>query len=64
MSQKLSIGEEKFVFGRHDNGQRPIAEIGRRAGLSFGHLVKLYPMRHMGESASTRLTHPSQIRFV
>jgi len=38
-------GEEEFIFGRHENNQRPIAEIERRAGISFGPLVELDPLR-------------------
>jgi pimeloyl-ACP methyl ester carboxylesterase len=41
MSQKSFIGEDEFVFGRHENNQRPIAEIEKRAGISFGPLADL-----------------------
>jgi hypothetical protein len=47
-----------------ENDQRPIAEIERRASVSFGSLANLDPMRNMDESTPTRLTHPSQIRYV
>jgi hypothetical protein len=52
------------VFGRHENDQRPIAEIERRAGLSFGPLAALDPLRDQPESARTPLTRLEQIRFV
>ena len=64
MSQKSFIGEEEFVFGRHENNQRPIAEIERRAGISFGPLAARDPINEMTESAAVPLTHPSQIRFL
>ncbi len=64
MSQKSFIGEEEFVFGRHESNQRPIAEIERRAGISFGLLAGSDPLAHTEESAPTMLTHPRQIRFV
>ena len=64
MSQKSFLTEEEFVFGRHENNQRPIAEIEQRAGISFGPLAKLDPLKDMSESALSRLTHPEQIRFV
>jgi endonuclease G len=64
MSQKSFIGEEEFVFGRHENNQRPTAEIERRTRLPFGPLADLDPLRDMDESVSVRLTHPGQIRHV
>ncbi len=64
MSQKSFIGEEEFIFGRHENHQRPIAEIERRAGISFGPLRDLDPLKDQPEAALTPLTHPSQIRFL
>jgi DNA/RNA endonuclease G (NUC1)/S1-C subfamily serine protease len=64
MSQKSFIGEEEFVFGRHENDQRPIHEIERRAGLSFGPLAALDPLHDQPEAAALPLTHPSQIRFL
>lgn len=64
LSQKSFLTEEEFVFGRHENNQRPIAEIERRAGISFGPLADLDPLKDMIESAVSRLTRPDQIRFI
>ena len=52
MSQKSFIGEEEFVFGRHENNQRPIKEIERRAGISFGPLAELDPLKDQLESVA------------
>ncbi|MFO1093303.1 MAG: DNA/RNA non-specific endonuclease [Planctomycetaceae bacterium] len=64
MSQKSFIGEEEFVFGHHENNQRPISEIERRAGISFGRLAELDPLRDFPESVLQPLTHTIQIRFL
>jgi endonuclease G len=64
MSQKSFIGEEEFVFGRHENNQRPIKEIERRAGISFGPLAELDPLKDQLESVAAPLTRASQIRFL
>ena len=63
MSQKSFLGEEEFVFGSHENNQRPIKEIERRAGISFGRLAELDPLKDQPESVMAPLTRPSQIRF-
>ena len=63
MSQKSFLKEEEFVFSQHEHHQRPIAEIERRAGISFGRLAKLDPLRDSNESTPTMLTSTSQIRF-
>ena len=63
MSQKSFIGEEEFVFGRHENNQRPIKEIERRAGISFGPLAELDPLKDQSEGVSELLTQTNQIRF-
>jgi endonuclease G len=63
MSQRSFIGEEEFVFGRHKNDQRPISEIERRSGISFGPLAELDPLTDLLESALAPLTELSQIRF-
>ena len=63
MSQKSFLKEEEFVFSQHEHHQRPIAEIERRAGISFGRLAKLDPLRDSNESTPTMLTSMSQIRF-
>jgi endonuclease G len=64
MSQKSFIGEEEFIFGRHENNQRPIKEIERRAGISFGTLADVDPLRDQPEAATIPLTEFKQIRFV
>ena len=64
MSQKSFIGEEEFVFGRHENNQRPIAEIEKRAGFSFGPLADLDALKDQDESTPMPLTHPNQIRYL
>ena len=64
MSQKSFIGEEEFVFGRHENNQRPIAEIEKRAGISFGPLADLDALKDQDESTPMLLTHPNQIRYL
>lgn len=64
MSQNKFIGEEEFVFGQHENNQRPIAEIGARAGISFGPLAAIDPLKDADESTPTLLTNPNQIRWV
>ncbi|MCC6511335.1 MAG: DNA/RNA non-specific endonuclease [Pirellulaceae bacterium] len=65
MSQKSFIGEEEFVFGRFEHAQRPIREIERRAGISFGQLAEVDPLNNQPESATPiPLTQLSQIRFV
>jgi endonuclease G len=63
MSQRSLVPAEEKVFGNHENSQRPIAEIERRAGISFGRLAELDPMRDEEESVPVPLTHTSQIRF-
>lgn len=64
MSQKSFLKEEEFVFSQHENHQRPIAEIERRAGVSFGGLADLDPLRDSSESTPTMLTSLSQVRFL
>lgn len=64
MSQASFIGEEEFVFGQHENHQRPIHEIEKRAGISFDGLADVDPLRELPESQQVRLTNPSQIRFI
>ena len=63
MSQKSFIGDQEFVFGQHENRQRPIAEIGQRAGIDFGILADVDPLAEMVESTPTLLASPSQIRW-
>jgi endonuclease G len=63
MSQESFIGEEEFVFGQHENNQRPIVEIEQLAGLSFGPLSDVDPMREMTETMPKLLTDPNQIRW-
>ncbi len=63
MNQSSFIGEEEFVFGQHENSQRPIVEIEQLAGISFGPLADVDPMREMTESMPTLLTDPNQIQW-
>jgi len=63
MNQSALIGEEEFIFGQHENSQRPIVEIEQLAGISFGPLANLDPMREMTETMPTLLTDPNQIRW-
>jgi endonuclease G len=74
MSQESYLKDEEFVFGKHQTAQTRIGDIERRAGLSFGPLTALDPLRlgrrSLGEGGratrglATPLTDPSQIRFV
>ncbi|MDA8563904.1 DNA/RNA non-specific endonuclease [Mariniblastus sp.] len=61
MSQASFIGENEFVFGQHENHQRPINEIEARAGISFGGLADIDPLRDLEESKSDLLATPEQI---
>jgi endonuclease G len=63
MSQEPFLGESEFVFGQHQNRQRPVHAIERQAGLSFGPLAEVDPMRDVPESVDRLLTAPSQIKF-
>jgi endonuclease G len=56
--------EDEFVFGRHQTSQTRIADIERRAGLSFGRLAAVDPFDGDEEGVTAPLTDPSQIRFV
>lgn len=64
MSQKSFIGDNEFVFGQHEHHQRPIAEIEARAGISFGPLANVDPLRDDEESLPKPLMNPDQIRWV
>ena len=64
MSQEDFLGDDEFVFGRHKTAQTRIADIERRAGLSFGRLAALDPFDGDEEGVTAPLTDPSQIRFV
>ncbi len=64
MSQDAFFRDDEFVFGRHETAQTRIAGIEQRAGLSFGALTRLDPFEGDEEGAVTRLTEPSQIRFL
>lgn len=61
MTQHSFLQDEEFVFGQHETHQRPIAEIERRAGISFGGLADVDPMRHEDESLPVELTSLDQI---
>ena len=63
MSQDDFLRDEEFVFGQHKTSQTRIADIERRAGLSFGPLTALDPLRRRREGVAAPLTDPSQIRF-
>ncbi len=64
MSQRAFLSGEEFVFGRHESSQRPIVEIERRAGISFGRLAELDPLQDLPESSVSPLTRLSEIRFL
>ena len=64
MSQEGFLRDEEFVFGRHETSQTRIASIEKRAGLSFGRLAGLDPMKSDERGVLPPLTDPSQIRFV
>jgi endonuclease G len=63
MNQRSYIGEEEFVFGQHESSQRPIAEIERLSGISFGTLTDVDALRELTEAVPTLLTDPNQIRW-
>jgi endonuclease G len=64
MSQEDFLRDEEFVFGRHQTAQTRIADIEQRAGLSFGRLAALDPLKGDERGLAAPLTDPSQIRFV
>ena len=64
MSQEDFLRDEEFVFGKHKTSQTRIADIERDAGLSFGQLSKLDPLKRGERGLAAPLTDPSQIRFV
>jgi endonuclease G len=64
MSQEDFLSDQEFVFGRHKTAQTRIADIERRAGLSFGRLAARDPLPARTRGLATPLTDPSQIRFV
>jgi endonuclease G len=64
MSQDAFLREEEFVFGRHETAQTRIADIERRARLSFGRLTALDPLTGGERDLATPLTDLTQIRFV
>jgi endonuclease G len=64
MSQEDYLRDEEFVFGRHRTAQTRIADIERRAGLSFGRLAAIDPLKGGERGLAAPLTDPSQIRFV
>jgi endonuclease G len=64
MSQEDFLRDEEFVFGRHKTAQTRIADIERRAGVSFGRLTARDPFDEAEEGVAGLLTDPSQIRFV
>jgi endonuclease G len=64
MSQEDFLRDEEFVFGKHKTSQTRIADIERDAGLSFGKLAGLDPLKGGERGLAAPLTDPSQIRFV
>ena len=58
------VSPDEFVFGRHKTSQTRIADIERRADLSFGRLAALDPFDGDEEGVAALLTDPLQIRFV
>ena len=64
MSQEDYLRDEEFVFGKHKTSQTRIADIERDAGLSFGQLSRLDPLKRGERGLAAPLTDPSQIRFV
>ena len=64
MSQEDFLRDEEFVFGRHQTAQTRIADIEQRAGLSFGRLAALDPLKGDERGLASPLTDLSQIRFV
>ncbi len=63
MSQKDLLPGEEFVFGRFQTYQTPLAEIEALAGLSFGPLTALDPMRIVEEAPPAPLRSMQEIRF-
>jgi endonuclease G len=63
MSQKNLLPGEEFVFGRFETYQTRLAEIEGLAGLSFGPLTALDPMRIVEEAPSVPLRSLDEIRF-
>jgi endonuclease G len=63
MSQEDYLRDEEFVFGRHRTAQTRIAGIERRAGLSFGRLAALDPLRRE-RALEVPLEDSSQIRYI
>jgi endonuclease G len=64
MSQRAYLQREEFVFGQHETAQKPISAIEQQAGLDFGPLSALDPLRRSTESVPTALTNFSQITFL
>ena len=64
LSQEDFLREEEFVFGTHKTAQVPIASIERDAGVSFGTLAQLDPLRGQEEAVFGDLSDFEQIRFV
>ena len=64
MSQEDFLRDEEFVYGRHQTAQTRIADIEQRAGLSFGRLAALDPLKGDERGVAAPLTDLSQIRFV
>jgi endonuclease G len=63
MSQEDFLRDEEHVFGQHNTWQTRIADIERRAAVSFGPLSRLDPYDRSEEGVTRPLTDPSQIEF-
>ena len=63
MSQEDYLRDEEYVFGQHTTYQTRIADIERRAAVSFGPLSALDPYDSSEEGVTRPLTDPSQIEF-
>ncbi len=63
MSQQDFLPGEEFVFGRFQTYQTPLAEIEALAGVSFGPLTALDPMRIVEEAPPAPLRSMEEIRF-
>ena len=64
MTQKSFLQEEEFVFGQHETHQRPIAEIERRAGITFLQLRCFDPLGKLNESKPSQLVESRDVRYI
>lgn len=65
LAQDDFVGDDEFVFGRHQTTQVPLAAIEGMAGVTFPALLRrLDPLERAQESVPRSLTDFGQIRFV